>query len=120
MRILVAEHDTATMDLLGSNLNAWGYELLQCSNGTEAWQVLDRESPPKLAILEWDLPEISGAQICRRVRELQGRPRLDLEWIRIEIAARIIPGEGRKRDRTHETSNGNQYAGYCRSKLAGM
>jgi two-component system, cell cycle response regulator len=74
MRILVAEHDTATMDLLGANLNAWGYEVVQCSSGTEAWQVLDRESPPKLAILEWDLPEISGAQICRRVRELEGRP----------------------------------------------
>jgi len=73
MRILIAEHDTAMMGLLETSLNAWGYQVLQCTNGTEALQALDDDSPPKLAILERDLPEISGTQICRRVRELRGR-----------------------------------------------
>jgi two-component system, cell cycle response regulator len=73
MRILVAEQDTATMGLLETTLNAWGYQVLHCSNGTEAWQALNNDNPPKLAILEQDLPEISGTQICRRVRELRGR-----------------------------------------------
>jgi phosphoserine phosphatase RsbU/P len=69
MRILVAE-DTATMrELLKSFLTNWGYEVVLASDGNEAWQVLQSEDAPMIAILDWMMPGMDGLQVCRHVRE---------------------------------------------------
>jgi CheY-like chemotaxis protein len=38
------------------------------ADGAEAWSALQGADPPKLAILDWMMPEIDGVEICRRVR----------------------------------------------------
>lgn len=73
MRILLADNDPATRNLLETNLKDWGYETVSCGNGREALEALEQPDPPKLAILEWSLPEMDGLQVCRRIRELAGR-----------------------------------------------
>jgi len=70
MRILVAEDDRVTRRLLESNLKKWGYEIVSCSDGVEAWEVLQKEDAPKLAILDWMMPGMDGVEICRNVRNL--------------------------------------------------
>ena len=49
-------------------LDKWGYEALECSDGTEAWQALQAQDAPDVALLDWMLPGIDGAEICQRVR----------------------------------------------------
>ena len=45
-----------------------GYGVLVCSDGTEAWRELQREDAPRLVVLDWMMPGISGVEICRRLR----------------------------------------------------
>ena len=72
MRILVAEDSpTATM-LLQGYLAQWGHEMVSCSNGAEAWEILQQPDAPQLAILDWLMPEVDGIEVCRRVRAVGG------------------------------------------------
>ena len=70
MRILVAEDDPDTGLLLEVTLSGWGYTVVAATNGTAAWDILQRADAPRLALLDWMMPGLTGIEICRRVREL--------------------------------------------------
>jgi phosphoserine phosphatase RsbU/P len=71
MRILIAEDDVVTGARLRGLLGSWEYEVVHVTNGSEALAVLESDDPPQLAILDWVMPEMTGVDICRRVRERQ-------------------------------------------------
>ncbi|MBZ5542910.1 MAG: response regulator [Acidobacteriia bacterium] len=73
MRVLIAEDDAISRRVLEVFLRRWGYEVEPVENGDAAWERLQREDAPSLAILDWMMPGMGGVEICRRVREL-GRP----------------------------------------------
>jgi sigma-B regulation protein RsbU (phosphoserine phosphatase) len=68
-RILVAEDDPVSSELICARLTKWGYEVISTQNGTEAMTVLRRKDAPSLAILDWMMPGLDGLEVCRRVRE---------------------------------------------------
>jgi CheY-like chemotaxis protein len=68
MKILIAEDDSVSRRLLGATLSKFGHEVVIAADGAEAWAVLGQEDAPRLAILDWMMPEIDGVEICRRVR----------------------------------------------------
>ena len=74
MRILVADDDAITRKLLQSNLIRFGYDVSLCSDGRQAWQILQQEDAPNLALLDWVMPGIDGVDVCRKVRELGRQP----------------------------------------------
>jgi two-component system, cell cycle response regulator len=73
-RILVAEDDLVSRRLLERFLVKWGFEVVLASNGNDAWQVLQKEDSPRIAVLDWMMPELEGIQVCQMVRKLTGRP----------------------------------------------
>ena len=68
-RILIAEDEPASRHAIEATLRKFGYEVVACSNGSEAWDVLRCDGAPELALLDWMMPGVDGAEICRRVRE---------------------------------------------------
>jgi sigma-B regulation protein RsbU (phosphoserine phosphatase) len=70
MKVLIAEDDVTSRMMLKAILTKWGYEVVETSDGDEAWQVLQREDAPRLAILDWVMPGLSGDELCRKVRQL--------------------------------------------------
>jgi len=70
MRILIAEDDPVSRRVLTANLINWGHEVVTAVNGLEAWQASQEENAPRLAILDWMMPEMEGPEVCRRMREL--------------------------------------------------
>ena len=68
MRILVAEDSRVSRFLLETNLKKWGHEPVLTVDGTEAWEIMQREDAPALAILDWMMPGLDGLEICRRAR----------------------------------------------------
>jgi sigma-B regulation protein RsbU (phosphoserine phosphatase) len=68
MEILIAEDDATSRMMLKAILIKWGYEVVETCNGDEAWQVLQREDAPRIAILDWIMPGISGDNLCRKLR----------------------------------------------------
>ena len=69
MRILIAEDDRISRRLLERKLASWGYEVVSCTNGAEAWQALHRDDAPSLAILNWMMPGMDGVEVCREIRK---------------------------------------------------
>src|SRR5580692_11710582 len=69
MRILIADDSIVSRHLLDATLRKWGYEVVVACDGVEAWNVLQTEDAPKLAILDWVMPGLTGPEVCRRVRE---------------------------------------------------
>jgi phosphoserine phosphatase RsbU/P len=70
VRILIAEDDVVSRTVLARMLTAWGHDVISTVDGQAAWKVLEREDAPKLAILDWMMPELDGVELCRRVHTL--------------------------------------------------
>jgi len=69
MRILFAEDDSVSRLVLTTNLVNWGHEVVTAVNGLEAWRASQEDDAPRLAILDWMMPEMEGPEVCRRMRE---------------------------------------------------
>src|SRR5829696_3707697 len=68
MRILIADDNHFYRRALEMTLREWGYEVLAVSDGQTAWDVLQSDQAPKLAILDWMMPGLDGLEVCRRLR----------------------------------------------------
>jgi two-component system cell cycle response regulator len=71
VKILIAEDSIVSTHLLFATLRRWGYDVVVANDGSQAWKELQKEDPPKLAILDWEMPGMTGPQVCRRVREIR-------------------------------------------------
>lgn len=70
MKVLIAEDDASTRMIYEKMLVKWGYTVVCAGDGIQAWEILQGENPPKLVLLDWEMPGLDGLEICRRVREL--------------------------------------------------
>ena len=70
MRILVAEDEPVSRHILERALAAAGHEVTAVVNGAEALRALLAADAPKLAVLDWTMPEMDGVDVIRRVRAL--------------------------------------------------
>jgi putative two-component system response regulator len=71
MRILIADDNPFYLCALGGTLKEWGYEVVTARDGKAAWDILQQENAPKLAILDWMMPNLDGLEVCRLMRALQ-------------------------------------------------
>lgn len=69
MRILIAEDDPFSRRFLARTITKWGYEVISACDGAEAWEVLRRDDAPRLAVIDWVMPGMSGPELCRMVRQ---------------------------------------------------
>ncbi|HUI51758.1 MAG TPA: diguanylate cyclase [Terriglobales bacterium] len=68
MRVLIAEDDTLSRTLLERTLQRAGYDVVAAADGEEALQELARQDAPRLALLDWVMPQKDGLAVCREVR----------------------------------------------------
>ena len=82
MRILIAEDNTISCRALAGNLRNWGYDVLVTRNGQEAWEAFNGHASAdtsnhhgiRVALLDWEMPKISGLELCRRIRGQSSTP----------------------------------------------
>ncbi len=67
-RVLIVEDDPALIELLQYNLEAEGFGTAVVEDGDGAMAALEDEQPD-LVILDWMLPNTSGIEICRQIRQ---------------------------------------------------
>lgn len=72
-KILVVDGDPALRDLLKGSLRDSDYEVMDADTGRTALR-LAYQSRPDLVILDMMAPEISGIEVCKRLRELSSVP----------------------------------------------
>lgn len=68
-KILIAEDDKTSRRILKEMTRKWGYEPIVSRNGEEAWEILQKPEAPKLVLLDWLMPGISGLEVCRRAQQ---------------------------------------------------
>ena len=74
VRILIAEDDPISRRVLEARLKQWNYEVVSCSDGESAWEVLQQPDAPSLAILDWMMPGMDGLEVCHEVRQMGPEP----------------------------------------------
>lgn len=67
-RILLAEDDSITRLRVESYLRKWGFEPVSVADGQAAWDALNSDNAPRLAILDWQMPKMTGIDVCKLVR----------------------------------------------------
>lgn len=74
--VLLVEDEPAQREVLAYNLEAEGFAVTQASDGEEAMMLVD-EAQPDIIILDWMMPNLSGIEVCRRLKmrpETRGIP----------------------------------------------
>lgn len=74
VRILIAEDNPVFRQLLETMLQKWDYDVISARDGAQAWEILEGDHPPQLAILDWMMPRLNGLDVCRRIRSLRREP----------------------------------------------
>jgi len=68
MRILVADDDAVSRRFLLETLERGAYDVTAAENGRIAFECLSRKGGPRLAVLDWLMPDLDGLQVCREIR----------------------------------------------------
>ena len=76
MKILIAEDDPVTVQILRFTLLHYGHEVVSATNGAEAWEKFDAD-PFRVIVSDWMMPGVDGLDLCRKVRE---RPKTDYTY----------------------------------------
>ncbi|MGE5390359.1 MAG: GGDEF domain-containing protein [Deltaproteobacteria bacterium] len=69
MKVLVADDDTISRMVLRNLLIKWGYEPVEAVDGLQAWEIMQAEDSPRLALVDWMMPGMDGPDLCRRLRQ---------------------------------------------------
>ena len=66
--ILIADDDPVSRKMLSHTLMKAGHNIVEATNGSEAWEILQSQDSPPLAILDWMMPEMNGPELCQALR----------------------------------------------------
>lgn len=69
MKVLIAEDDLTSRTILNAILTKWGYEVVCAVDGQQALDMLGQPDGPKLALLDWSMPVLSGIDVCMHLRK---------------------------------------------------
>ena len=68
MKILIADDDPLTLHMVVHRLRQWGHEVISCTDGEAAWNMLEGGVIPDVVILDWMMPGINGPELCQKIR----------------------------------------------------
>jgi len=69
MKILIADDSPVSRMMLTGIVKEWGYEVISAEDGAEAWDILQQPDAPQLLLLDWEMPKMSGTEVCERILE---------------------------------------------------
>jgi two-component system, OmpR family, response regulator CpxR len=67
--VLIVEDDPTMRDALGSMLDAYGYAVVGVGGANEAFTYLATSAPPRLIVLDLELPDVQGDAFYATIRE---------------------------------------------------
>ena len=95
MIVLVADDLDVNRKLLRSLLAADGHDVIEASNGTDALQILQGATGPIVGLIDWEMPEMEGIEVCRQTRAIQDAPPIYLILLTVRDSKQdIVAGLG--------------------------
>lgn len=71
MKILIADDDLTTRKILSLTLSKEGFEPIAVEDGLSALEILKQEDSPKITILDWQMPGLTGIEVLKELRKFQ-------------------------------------------------
>jgi putative two-component system response regulator len=68
VRVLIADDDPLVLTLLENTVRRLGHEVTVAHNGREALSLM-RTGTYRIVVSDWEMPEMDGPELCRRIRE---------------------------------------------------
>lgn len=68
-KILILEDEIGIRSFVSINLKREGYEIIEAGTGSEAIEKLSKEDDISIALLDVMLPDMSGIEICKFIRQ---------------------------------------------------
>lgn len=65
--VLLVEDEPAQREMLAYNIEAEGFDVITADNGEDGLILVD-ENDPDLIVLDWMMPQLSGIEVCRRLK----------------------------------------------------
>ncbi|MBC2695173.1 MAG: response regulator [Desulfobacteraceae bacterium] len=69
MKILVVDDSSMIREIIKSELEEGGYNVVEAVNGIEALIQITKSSPPDLITLDIEMPKLNGFDTCQKTRE---------------------------------------------------
>lgn len=76
MRILIADDNRDSVETLSLLCQTWGFEPIHAYDGHQALALLHEPDSPMLCLLDWEMPGLTGIEICEIIRSEKDRPYL--------------------------------------------
>jgi phosphoserine phosphatase RsbU/P len=67
MKVLLAEDDVASQQLLLGALQGLGHEVVTANDGEAAWE-LHLKNNFSVVVSDWNMPKLDGIELCKRIR----------------------------------------------------
>jgi CheY-like chemotaxis protein len=69
VRVLVADDEPSARMTLAHHLKKAGFDVISVADGEAARQVMLSDAPPRVLLLDWSMPGLTGPELCRWIRE---------------------------------------------------
>ncbi len=70
MKALVVDDSRAMRTIIGQILKGLGFEIVEAGNGREGIDRLKTSEVPRVAMVDWNMPEMNGLEFVKNVRSL--------------------------------------------------
>lgn len=102
-RILVVDDTKSIREIVSYLLRSRGYEVMEASDGEEAWEIATTESPD-LIVLDAMIPRKTGFEICEQLKK-------DERWKKIPVLmlTAITRDSGKSDEYWREKSQANDF-----------
>ncbi len=71
-KVLVVEDHPMTLKVMSTWLEMAGYDVQRAADGAEAWRSIQADCPP-IILTDWNIPHMSGLELCWAIREQHSR-----------------------------------------------
>lgn len=86
LRVLLADDQLATRHIVRFNLEQFGFEVLDATDGVDAWNLLQTRQV-HLLVTDEKMPRLSGSQLCEKVRQTPSLADLPIIMITAKVPA---------------------------------
>jgi two-component system, chemotaxis family, chemotaxis protein CheY len=84
MKAIVVDDSRATRTMLKRALAREGFDVLEAGDGREALEALTMRGPLDLALVDWNMPVMSGYELIREIRSCAALNRMAIMMVTTE------------------------------------
>ena len=90
LRILAVDDDSATRHALTAIIRGAGWTPVVVADPEEAYDILTGPDAPPIALVDWEMPKLSGLELCQRVRQAEPDARPYLIFVTMHASSTAI------------------------------